>query len=212
MIRPVSRACMNADTARAELADRFRLLRLVIPDPEPFALHWLAEGGCITVPVDQAEEDDLILTTEDLLEYGRLTVEDLADQALCIVLEAQKKYPRRWSWRRWRLTRRVAILLYASGITRSGGGFTHSGRDPHRVVYHLPRWGDVLPRRGGQLRPYVLWKPDWWWECHLRQGWRLRGRHRPLAPYAGHTGGVCAACLPCPDCGAPYECRCGEDR
>lgn len=116
-------------------------------------------------------------------------------------------FPHRWSWRRWPLTRRVASFLYTSGITRTGGSSEMHGNDPvGGWIYSLPRWGDVLPRRGGLMRPYFLFKRDWWWQCHLSQGFRLRGRHTPRAPWAF---GICAACVPCVECGAHYDCEPG---
>jgi hypothetical protein len=102
-------------------------------------------------------------------------------------------YPSKYSWRRWRLTERFSSFLYISGITRCGGGVSWSGNDPLGMVYHLPRWGDVLPQRGARLRPYILGKPDWWWICQREQGLRLRGRHRPKYP---EFLGLCSACYP----------------
>ena len=114
-------------------------------------------------------------------------------------------FPSRWSWRRRKAVRRLSGLLYTSGITRTGGGASMHGNDPvGGWIYSLPRWQDVLPRRSRHLRPYLLFKPDWWWQCHIRQGWQLRGRHTPEPPYAF---GICAACVPCVECGAHYECK-----
>lgn len=99
-----------------------------------------------------------------------------------------------------RIKRRIATFLYVSGITRSGGmtTFDHDG-----IRDYLPPLRHVLPRRGYPLRPYLLGKPSWWWECHWRQRLTIRGRHTPIAPYAL---GICAACVPCPRCGAQYAC------
>lgn len=98
---------------------------------------------------------------------------------------------------RRQITAKVARFLYCSGITRSGGGSSHWGRDPHGTVYMLPSWRHVLPRKG-RLRPYVLWLPSDWWECQQAQGWRLRGRHKP-GPF---VHGLCGTCTPWPCCGA----------
>lgn len=116
-------------------------------------------------------------------------------------------FPSRWSWRRRKATRRLASFLYVAGITRTGGAASAYGNDPvGGWIYNLPGWRTVLPRRGARMRPYLLFKPDWWWRCQLEQGWRLRGRHRPERPWAF---GICAACVPCPECDAHYDCQPG---
>jgi hypothetical protein len=120
-------------------------------------------------------------------------------------------FPGKYSWRRWSLTHWFGGQLYVSGLTRCGTTSSHSQRDPHGrdprtfYVYTLPSWKHVLPKRGGRLRPYILWLPNWWWECQISQGFKIKGRHRPLSPVAL---GICAACAPCPDCGQPY---CGPE-
>jgi hypothetical protein len=114
-------------------------------------------------------------------------------------------FPGKYSWRRWEATSKLATFLYVTGITNSGGGTTWCGADPLGMVHHLPGWRTVLPKRGRQLRPYILGKPNWWWECQIEQGFKIKGRHRPLSPVAL---GICAACAPCPDCGQPY---CGPE-
>jgi hypothetical protein len=120
--------------------------------------------------------------------------------------------PPRWHYARWPVTGKVARFLYVSGITRSGGSITHSGRVG--TYYTLPRWRDILPKRrpplmgkpgGWYRRPYILWLPGWWWDCHKRQGWKLWTHHRPYPPAAL---GICGRCLPCPKCGSP-EMWCG---
>ncbi|HUD17321.1 MAG TPA: hypothetical protein VMQ59_08655 [Acidimicrobiales bacterium] len=124
--------------------------------------------------------------------------------------------PPRWHFSRWKLTGRVASFLYVSGITSCGGSVSWSGGGP--AVYKLPRWRDVLPYRlrwdlkrmglfkfGYHMRPYFLWKPDWWWQCHKAQGWRLWRHHNPEHPF---MLGLCAACYPCPKCGAHQWCNC----
>lgn len=111
--------------------------------------------------------------------------------------------PPRWHPCRWRITFKLSMFLYVSGISSGGGGVSwHSGDGP---FYRLPPWSSVLPKRGHSLRPYVLWLPDWWWQCHWRQGWKLWRHHRPETPF---TLGVCAACVPCPECDAHYDCEC----
>ena len=32
------------------------------------------------------------------------------------------------------------------------------------------------------MPPYFLWKRNWWWECHKRQGWKLWTHHTPYEP------------------------------
>lgn len=118
-------------------------------------------------------------------------------------LDDDVRFPRRRSFRRWRITHRVYGWLYRSGITGSGGSTVMAGRDPHPGVYYTgPGWRSLRYRR-----PYILGLPRWWWECQLRhQRFRVRGRHWPEQPFAM---GVCAACEPCPYCGAHQACADG---
>ena len=114
----------------------------------------------------------------------------------------------------WRIIGRIASFLYVSGITSTGGCITMTSDG---TTYHLPHWHDVLPyrfrrdlpdslRHGYHMRPYLLWKHNWWWECHMRQGWKLWKHHHPYPP-AGF--GICGRCLPCPECGSPdLWCEC----
>lgn len=174
---------------------------LVVPPAEPIAL-----GGddlrVVPWPDDPDEFDGILIHAEDQ------PVSTLDDIAGMIAADLRRLYrlPGPLSWRRWEVTGKVASLLYTSGITRSGGGFSMWGADQYGAVHHLPSWRSILPRRGDRLRPYVLFRPSWWWECHVRQGWQLRGRHRPARPFAF---GICARCMPCRECGAAYECEPG---
>ena len=122
-------------------------------------------------------------------------------------------FPPRWHYRRWRVTGRLASLLYVSGITSSGGCTTYTSDG---ITYHLPKWHDVLPYRfrrdlpesvrHGRMRPYFLWLPNWWWTCHKRQGWKLWKHH---SPYPSVAFGICGRCIPCPTCGSPdMWCEC----
>lgn len=88
-----------------------------------------------------------------------------------------------WVWRR------LAHHLHLAGLAR---GVSYSSDGTTRVI--------GFGRPGG----YVLWLPTWWWRCQRCQGFRLRGRHRPLEPFILWT---CAACLSCAECGAPYDCE-----
>ena len=124
--------------------------------------------------------------------------------------------PPRWHWSRWRLTGWTARQLYVWGVTSTGGSILMcTGDGP---FYGLPRWRDVLPYRlrwdlrragvlyRGAMRPYFLRLPNWWWQCHRRQGWRLWRHHRPYKPAAF---GICGRCCPCWWCGAPdLWCEC----
>lgn len=192
-----------APSAVEDIREWFDALGVVIPQPAPMALRWTADG-CEEVPVDEAVEDaDLVLSSEAMAAYHP-DLDSLAAGCASIVAEHHQQYPGPLSWRRWELTGKVARLLYRSGVTRSGGSVGYDGRDPiGGPVFGMPRLRDVWPRRNNTMRPYLLWLPSWWWECQARQGWKVRGRHRPEAPFAF---GVCAACCPCPSCGAHREC------
>lgn len=196
-------------TAEAEVLRWFGDLGIVIPPARPIGIRWtdhgaehLDEDTVAAMSDEERDRFDGVIVTPDTPD-----LETLAAGVVHIANERHEQWPGPFSWRRWRLTGRVASFLYVSGICRSGGSTEWGGWDPYGTArYDLPSWRDVLPRRGGQLRPYVLWLPDWWWSCQRRQGWRLRGRHRPRRPFAF---GICAACLPCWSCGALYECRPG---
>lgn len=189
-----------ADPER-RILDWFTELGMSVPSSEPFALRWTGYGYDRISVDDAVEDEDLVIGATDFYPFG---LKELAAGCVFMVLESQETYPGRRSWRRWRLTGWVAGQLYQSGLTRSGGSFRVGGGDPLRGgTYTLPKLGTVLPRRNGTMRPYLLWKRSWWWECHARQGLKVRGRHRPKEPLAF---GVCAACVPCPECGAEYDC------
>ena len=181
----------------------FRTLGFGDPQPKAMALRWTDEG-CVEIPVGEAiEDEDLVLSADDMASYCP-TLEDVAAGCVSTVHDHERSFPGPFNWRRWRLTNRFTSFLYASGIARSGGSASLSGADPYDGwVYTLPKLSHV--KRGDTLRPYVLFKRDWWWKCHARQGWTLRGRHKPEEPF---VAGTCAACLPCPSCGAHRDCGC----
>lgn len=186
------------DTAERRILDWFDDLGLVVPEPSPIAMRH-TDAGFVEIPLHEADEDEDLIFAPDMPDLDML-----AAGCVSMAREHDEHFPGPLSWRRWRLTGWVARALYTSGITSTGGGMGWSGRDPiGSEVYHLPRWSDVLPRRHSTMRPYLLWRPSWWWECHARQGLRLRGRHRPEEPY---VVGICAACIPCPSCGAHGPC------
>lgn len=199
---PRSALCLPEHTPQADLLDWFERLGFTDPKPEPLALRW-TESGCIEIPVEEADDDDDLILTADEMDSYTPTLADVAAGCVSTVHDHEERFPGPLSWRRWTLTSRVAGLLYTSGLTRSGGSSGWASRDPiGSAVYTLPKLSHVLPHRG-TLRPYVLFKRDWWWHCQIAQGWRLRGRHKPEEPF---TFGICAACLPCPSCGAKREC------
>ena len=167
---------------RDRVEELLRDWKVEIPEPDPVTIE--------TWPGDP----------EPLVVYpDRPDIIDLADAIDWFYREATATYPGRRNWRRWRMTQRVASFLYVTGITSSGGSSGGHGDDP------IGGWIHTLPKFDlHHRRPYVLWKPAWWWQCHRRQGLTIRGRHKPLTPMGF---GICAACLPCPTCGAPYECE-----
>lgn len=189
----------------SRIREWFRQLNLTIPPPEPIAIRWKPGGGTETIPVAEAiEDEDTIIGSEDFYPFD---LDDLAAGVVSMVKESQMTFPGRYSWRRWTATSWLAGKLYTSGITRSGGSMGYDGADPiGGPTYTLPKWSDVPPRRNSTMRPYLLGKQSFWWECLYRQGWKIRGRHKPQKPYAF---GVCAACVPCPECGALYDCQPG---
>lgn len=89
------------------------------------------------------------------------------------------------TWRRWKISHRIATWLYTSGLAVSGGG-TSYGNGCNGCMTSLPRF-----RRGE--RPYVLFVKWETWRCILK------GHHTPGDPIAF---GYCSKCLPCPDCGS----------
>lgn len=183
---------LNNDAER-QIRQWFDALELVIPDAKPIGLRW-TDNSCIEIPADEATDDDLIITPD------MPDLDMLAGDCVSMVLDSQETFPGRHNWQRWDLTHKLSSFLYVSGITSSGGSSSMDGGDPvGGWVYSLPGWSSLWSRR----RPYFLGKPDWWWQCHKNQGWKLRGRHKPLRPWAF---GVCAGCVPCPSCGANYDC------
>lgn len=163
----------------------------VIP-PTDVAWEWRG-GDLVEIPVaDFTDDTDGFIVRADEIEVP--TIDDLAGT---ILSDLDELASRPAAWRYWRFTSWLAGRLYVLGVV-SGYCIAMSGRHTRRGSYiDYVHWSFF----GG---PYKLGKPRWWWECHRRQGWTLRGRHRPLRPFAL---GLCAACCPCPDCGAPYECR-----
>ena len=187
----MSRMAAKGDK-RSEILGLLEFHGITVPPVEPIAFR---DGDMMVIPVAEADGDrgDLIITPD------QPDLEDVADGILSVIRDCEQTFPGRRNWRRWKLTRRVSTWLYVLGITASGGRASSNGRDPVGTwIYDLPRWRSVLHGR----RCYVLGLPMWWWSCQRRQGLSLH-RHRPLRPWAF---GVCAACVPCPTCGEPYEC------
>jgi hypothetical protein len=120
------------------------------------------------------------------------TAETVRDNAKLRAARWFLPMPKKWRVKSW-----ISSQLYVSGLTSNGGSvaFTSEG-----ITARLPRLRSVWHG----ARQYVLWRPVWWWECHIRQGWRLRGRHWPEEPFISY---ICAACLPCPECGAHRSCE-----
>lgn len=174
-----------AGTEVEQIQEWFTELGIVIPEPEPFALY-----------PDEADESDQCWITPDAPD-----IEQLAHNVVHIVRTSDERFPGPRNWRRWKATRWVSRQLYVWGVTGSGGGALSAGADPvGGWIYDLPSLASLRYRR-----PYVLRLPMWWWECHLWQGWRVWRHHRPLEPFGF---GICAACLPCPECGEPHACGC----
>jgi hypothetical protein len=165
---------------------------VTVNTPEPAAWEW-RDGHLIEIPVDQYDDDtDGFIVTAAEIEMP--TIDDLASMILRD-LDELAAVPARWRY--WRSAHWLMRKLYALGVV-SGYGMRSGG--PHGHAWYL----DSRPSWSFFRGPYALFLPRWWWTCQRTQGWRLRGRHRPLHP---GVMGICAACLPCPDCGAPYECR-----
>ena len=175
---------VNAVTAgmeRANLLAFYERIGVTFADPVPFAVF-----------PNEADVDDQCWVTPDAADH-----DDLVDSTLSIIARCRGTYPGRRHWSRWRLTRRAASRLYVLGITSNGGSYGMDGNDP------IGTTDCTFPRFDRRMRPYILGRQRWWWDCHINQGWRLRGRHWPAPPY---IAGVCAKCLPCATCGAIYEC------
>lgn len=92
-------------------------------------------------------------------------------------------------WKSWRILWWLGLKAYSLGIIGSHGVSYFSCK--HCGVtrqHHRPRW------RGS--RPYILGKRSEWWGCLLK-------RRHIWAPL--HDCGLCAKCLPCPDCGSAAQ-------
>lgn len=178
-----------AENVRSWLTD----LNITIPEPEPFGLR---DGEIVPVPLH--DDDDVYV-----IQPETPTIDDLAHGIASMARDAAETFPGRHNWRRWELPRTVSGWLYVVGITSTGGGTRWCGRDPiGGPIHDLPQLRSVWNGR----RLYVLGRPTWWWECHRRQGLHIAGRHAPARPFAF---GICARCVPCPDCGAAYDCEPG---
>lgn len=110
---------------------------------------------------------------------------------MCIIHEDTVRkqiaeHARHRAWHRWRIVRWLIAQAYMSGLAVSGGGHTWGGYGGCNGC--LTSWPKF--RRGS--RYYVLWLETWKWRC-LRRG------HLP-GDFIGF--GMCAKCLPCPDCGS----------
>lgn len=178
----------NREKSVAELLAWFRDLRIEIPMPEPVVLRW-TDGGHEEIAQADYDED-----SDDLwIDPDQPTLKDLAHGVLSIIERCSRTFPGPRNWHRWRITSKTALFLYASGICSNGGSASMDGMDPHRtMVYQMPGWKSILPRKDHQLRPYVLWRSRDWWQ-HLRhQGWPP---HR-LTPEGGGDFGWCEKCYP----------------
>lgn len=185
-------------SAEERILSWFTDLGVSIPPPSPQALRW-TNSEYIDIPVEDAIEDEDLVFTPDEIDLVML-----AEGVAYMTRDAERTFPGKSSWRRLKLTSWTAGKLYTLGITRDGGSMSMDGGDPTgKPIYTMPHFRGVLPRRGARLRSYVLGKPDWYWQCLRSQGWKIRGRHKPIEPMAW---GVCALCLPCLECGAPYIC------
>lgn len=168
---------------------------MVMKPIEPVAFVWVG-GHLVEKPAEDFTDDDSddggFIVRGD--EYGIPTIENVVGMILHD-LDELADVPARWRY--WRISKRLLSKLYVLGVVK--GWATASG-GPHgqhgSYVSGRVSWSFF---RG----PYALGKQDWWWSCLRRQGFHLRGRHRPIRPWAF---GICAACVPCSDCGAPYAC------
>lgn len=203
---------------RAEvIEDRARsiLHGLTVAPLEPIA--W--DANMVEVPAPDRDDDDavdafsdaggFVIWPEDLGEPATLD-----ERAAEFVRDVADVYavPGPWSWRRWGIVRRWNRLVSRVGVGPRAGwswcsdwsGTRESGPWGWTWPLHRRRWTCDGEPRVSWSWGYFLDKPGWWWECWIRQAraerrpWRW---HRPCEPVAL---GICAACLPCPECGQPY--------
>jgi hypothetical protein len=183
--------------ARSEVRGWLDVLDVQIPKPTPIFLDW--EMNEVDEAAWLADEDNVLRIDPDWPDR-----DDLADAVVGMVREADELFPPAWHWSRRDAVKAVSSWVYRLGITGSGGGCSLIGGDPvGGWINHLPPMASFRWKR-----QYVAGLPRWWWECVWRQvaerrknGWP--GWHRPEEPYAF---GICAACLPCPGCGAHRDC------
>lgn len=189
---------------------------------------WL-HGPGLTEGPEPADDDEydaftdaggVLITAADQAEHTM----DLDERATAIVRAVREAdaVPGPLSWRRWAWLARVGRWSYSFGFGLHFGSCTtwdrfgqqwHPG--PVRLVWpaHRVRWTcDGEPRVTWHMG-YLFGRPGWWWECVWRQVRHPRRRaaagvgwHRPEYPWAF---GVCAACVPCPSCGAHRDCEPG---
>ena len=172
--------------AHAEVVRWLEHLEVQIPKPPPIALRW---SDMAEIPVAEATDDDLVIHPD------HATLDDLAHAVVSITRDCDETFPGPWSWRRWKRLHKLAVWFDRWSPFTVNGSSSTTGRDPSSswvFSYRWPRWSTF----------YVLGKPEWWWACQRRQGWTLR-RHTPAQPF---VLGICARCVPCPECGAPYDC------
>jgi hypothetical protein len=178
--------------SKAEAFDEVRswldVLDVQIPVPPPIVLRW---DDMAEIPLDEATDDDLIIHPD------QPTRDDLACAVVSMVRDADETFPGPWHPSRWTWLHKTLMAVESWVPITFLGCSSSSGGDPVDgwvYSYRRPRWSTF----------YVLGKPRWWWECLHRQSRGGEHRwHRPIHPFAF---GMCARCVPCPDCGAPYDC------
>lgn len=149
------------ERAHDEIVRWFTHLDVQIPTPAPVAFRWGQDGlDEVTVDIDALTDDE---RDELLIVHPEPpNLDTLASNAVTIVLDELRRHPGPLSPRRWKITRRVATWLYATGITGSGGVTSFGGGDPHTgPVYSLPGWRALRHRRvyvlGRMRRCYRDW-------------------------------------------------------
>lgn len=155
----------SAEDAAKDVAEWLTRLGIVIPEARPVCIRWnrdgtstdLDEDAVAAMTDDEQDDFDGVIFTPEMPDMDLLAI-----QLVHMARERPERYPHRWSWRRWKLTGKVAGFLYTSGITSSGGSVCASGGDPvGGWVYSLPSWRSLSWRR---RRPYLLFRhrgPDY---------------------------------------------------
>lgn len=197
------------------IADSLRP-HIVIPEPVDVALAWDAAGNFDEVPLPDPDDDDALDAFGDaggvIITAADQFVPDVDDLARWALEVAGRAGPPHWSPRRWTSLERLFRAGSWLGMGPSWGFTTwdlrgnryNGGKLRWSWPVYRSRWTcDGEPRTTWKLRSTILGRPDWWWECHRRQGLKIVGRHQPERPWAF---GICAACVPCQTCGAHRDC------